>query len=86
VTTIRVRVRFFAGQRDIVGQAELPVELEPGATVGAVWELMSTRYPRLTGYSGRLLLAVNQQFADVATLLADGDEVSFIPPVSGGWQ
>jgi molybdopterin converting factor subunit 1 len=79
-----VRVRFFAGHRDIVGQAELLVELEAGATVGALWEYLTDRYPRLTGYTGRLLFAVNQQFAQPATPLADGDEVSFIPPVSGG--
>lgn len=81
---LTVRVRFFAGHRDIVGQAELPVELEAGATVGALWEHLTDRYPRLAGYTGRLLFAVNQQFAQPVTPLADGDEVSFIPPVSGG--
>lgn len=86
MSSISVRVRFFAGHRDIVGQAELPIALEAGATVGALWEILSARYPRLAGYTGRLLFAVNQQYAEPATLLAEGDEVSFIPPVSGGLQ
>lgn len=81
---IRVNVRFFAGHRDIVGKTELALELEPGATVGTLWEQLVRDYPRLRGYSGRLLYAVNQQFSELSTELQDGDEVAYIPPVSGG--
>lgn len=81
---ITVRIRFFAGHRDIVGRAEQELQLDEGATVGALWELLVSAHPRLGGYSGRLLYAVNQQFAELATPLVDGDEVAFIPPVSGG--
>jgi molybdopterin converting factor subunit 1 len=81
---IQVRVRCFAGHRDIVGQAELNVELEAGATVGTLWAELCGRYPRLAGYTGRLLFADNQEFAEPTTPLTAGDEVSFIPPVSGG--
>ncbi len=42
------------------------------------------RYARLSGYSGRMLYAVNQDFSTLGTELHDGDEVAFIPPVSGG--
>jgi len=77
-------VRYFAGHRDITGQAEERLELAPGATVGALWELLVARYPRLGGYSGRLLYAVNQEYGTLASELHDGDEVAFIPPVSGG--
>jgi molybdopterin converting factor subunit 1 len=81
---ISVRVRFFAGHRDIVGRTELDITQEEGATVGALWEQLTAAYPRLAGYTGRLLYAVNQEFAGPATELRDGDEVAFIPPVSGG--
>jgi molybdopterin synthase sulfur carrier subunit len=81
---ITVRVRFFAGHRDIVGRAEMEIPQEEGATVGALWEQLTADYPRLAGYTGRLLYAVNQEFARPATELRDGDEVAFIPPVSGG--
>lgn len=81
---ITVRVRFFAGHRDIVGASEQSFTLAPGATVGALWERLASDYPRLKGYSGRLLYAVNQQYSELATELRDGDEVAFIPPVSGG--
>lgn len=81
---IHIHVRLFAGHRDIVGRSELRFELEPGTTVGALWERLTSEYPRLHGYSGRLLFAVNQQFSDPATELHDGDEVVYLPPVSGG--
>jgi molybdopterin synthase catalytic subunit len=81
---ITIHLHFFAGQRDIVGQAELSRSFTPGTTVGGVWEQLVCDYPRLSGYSGRLLCAVNQEFSDLDTVLHDGDEVAYIPPVSGG--
>lgn len=81
---ITVTVRFFAGHRDIVGCSEASYTLAEGTTLGQLWEQLTAEYPRLTGYTGRLLFAVNQQFAQPTTMLANGDEVAFIPPVSGG--
>ncbi|MGQ9481059.1 molybdopterin converting factor subunit 1 [Chloroflexus sp.] len=81
---ITVTVRFFAGHRDIVGCSEAGYTLAEGTTLGQLWEQLTAEYPRLTGYTGRLLFAVNQQFAQPTTVLANGDEVAFIPPVSGG--
>jgi molybdopterin converting factor subunit 1 len=81
---MQITVRYFAAHRDITGQSEQRLALEQGATVGSLWELLVAQYPRLGGYSGRLLYAVNQEFATLTTELSDGDEVAFIPPVSGG--
>jgi molybdopterin synthase catalytic subunit len=81
---MRITVRYFAGHRDITGRAEDVIDLPDGATVGSLWETLIERYPRLAGFSGRLLYAVNQEFAVLSTQLHDGDEVAFIPPVSGG--
>lgn len=81
---MQVTVRYFAAHRDITGRAEQQIELGAGATVGGLWEELLARYPRLAGFSGRLLYAVNQEFSTLETPLSDGDEVAFIPPVSGG--
>jgi molybdopterin converting factor subunit 1 len=81
---MQITIRYFAGHRDITRCAEERIDLESGATVGTLWELLVERYPRLSGYSGRLLYAINQEFATLATELHDGDEIAFIPPVSGG--
>jgi molybdopterin converting factor subunit 1 len=81
---ITIHVRLFAAHRDIVGRPEVTVQTDPGATVGAVWEHLVAEYPPLGRYTGRLLYAVNQQFAEPGAVLRDGDEVAIIPPVSGG--
>ncbi len=81
---INIQVRLFAGQRDIVGTRELTLSIAEGATVSVLWQQLVERYPRLSGYSGRMLYAVNQEFSTLATVISDGDEVGFIPPVSGG--
>jgi molybdopterin converting factor subunit 1 len=81
---MHVTIRYFAGHRDIIGKAEERLELPAGATIGVLWELLVGRHPRLAGYSGRLLYAVNEEYGTLATELHDGDEIAFIPPVSGG--
>lgn len=79
-----VTVRFFAGHRDITGRTEQRYEVASGATVGTLWEQLVADYPRLAGFRGRLLYAVNEEFSTLETELHDGDEVVYIPPVSGG--
>jgi molybdopterin synthase catalytic subunit len=79
-----ITVRYFAAHRDITGRGEEQLELSAGATVATLWEVLAARYPRLQGYQGKLLYAVNEEFSTLATELLDGDEVAFIPPVSGG--
>ncbi|MBX0328766.1 molybdenum cofactor biosynthesis protein MoaE [Oscillochloris sp. ZM17-4] len=81
---ITIHIRFFAGHRDIVGRSAQDMQIEAGATLGQVWERLTAEHPRLAGYTGRLLYAINQEFAGPGSPLADGDEVAFIPPVSGG--
>ncbi len=81
---ISIHIRFFAGHRDIVGCTALDMQLEEGACLGVVWERLIADFPRLAGYTDRLLYALNQEFAGLDSPLADGDEVAFIPPVSGG--
>lgn len=81
---MQVLVRFFAGHRDIVGQAEQTYQLPEGATVGTLWEELVSAHPRLKGFQGSLLYAVNEDFSSPETELHDGDEVAYIPPVSGG--
>jgi molybdopterin synthase catalytic subunit len=81
---MNILIRYFAAHRDITGRSEETMALGAGATVASVWAQLVEHYPRLAPYSGRLLFAVNQEFATADTVLADGDEVAFIPPVSGG--
>lgn len=81
---MRVKVRLFARLRELVGASELDREVPAGATVRTVWDLLVGEYPAISPYSDSLSCAVNVDYARMATELSDGDEVAFLPPVSGG--
>lgn len=81
---MHIHIRYFAGHRDITGTRQEQLELADGATVADLWDLLIERYPRLAPYRGRMLYSVNEDFGTLTTVLGDGDEVAFIPPVSGG--
>jgi molybdopterin converting factor subunit 1 len=79
-----VKVLFFGMLKDITGRAEDQLDLENGATLGRVFDHYSSRFPRLREMAGSILLARNQEFAEPSAPLAGGDEIAFLPPVSGG--
>jgi len=79
-----IQVLLFASLADLAGERDVKLEVASGITVQQVWELLQSQYPRLSGYSNRLLRSVNGSFATGNTLVNDGDEVAFFPPVSGG--
>jgi MoaE-MoaD fusion protein len=74
---MRVTVKVFAGLRERAGWAQR--ELEGVARVGDIWPALD-----LGDEPGGLLYAVNREYADADRILAEGDEVALIPPVSGG--
>jgi molybdopterin converting factor subunit 1 len=81
---MRVTVRLFARLRDIVGSSEMDSEIAPGATIATVWRQLVELHPELTEYGRSISSAVNADYARMDHVLADGDEVAFLPPVSGG--
>jgi molybdopterin synthase catalytic subunit len=81
---MRVKVLFFGMLKDIVGRAEDRLTVEEGSSVGRLYELYAARFPKLTEHSASLLFSRNQEFAGRGDELRDGDEVAFLPPVSGG--
>ncbi len=82
--TMRVRVLFFGRLKDIVGHAEDFVDLPDGAPIEALFIHYRSLYPELSGFRSLLVASRNQEFAAWNTPLDAGDEVAFIPPVSGG--
>ena len=81
---MRVRVRFFAGIREAVGRPELEIDVAEGATPEDVWRRLAADTPALAARRPSLSAAVNRRYAAFDAVLADGDEVVFVPPVSGG--
>lgn len=81
---MRVKVRFFAILRERSGIEETTAELPEGATVAELWSVVRARFPELAAARLRLLYAVNREYVREDHVLREGDEVVFIPPVSGG--
>jgi MoaE-MoaD fusion protein len=81
---VTIRVLFFGRARDITGVPEERVELQNDLQLEALRREYEARFPRLAEMGSALLMAVNEEFRGRGWLLADGDEVAFIPPVSGG--
>jgi molybdopterin synthase catalytic subunit len=81
---MRVRVLFFGQLKEIVGRSEDYVDVADGACLEDLFTSYGQRYPKLSGFRHSVVASVNQSFADWASPLAMGDEVAFLPPVSGG--
>lgn len=81
---MKIRVRCFAAAREIIGAGELVLDLPQDSTLAQLIERIRREFPRMEGLSGSLLFSVNRNYATPDTILAAGDEVALIPPVSGG--
>ena len=81
---MQVTVLFFGMLKDIVGKAEDGITLEDGSSIGRLYELYAARFPKLPEHSSSILFSRTREFAGGGEPLRDGDEVAFLPPVSGG--
>ena len=81
---MRVTVRLFARLRDIAGVPELTRTVPAGATIGTVWQGLVAEHPGFAEYERSISSAVNADYARMDQAVHDGDEVAFLPPVSGG--
>ena len=81
---MRIRVRLFASLREAAGSPEVPLDLPPGATAEDAWRALTVTHPSLASKRPNLAASVNRRYAPFDTPLSEGDEVVFIPPVSGG--
>ncbi len=79
-----VRIKLFAWLRDAAETDECWVELRPGASGFDARTALTERYARLRGLVDHVRLAVNLEYRSWESPLADGDELSLIPPMSGG--
>jgi len=79
-----VKVLFFGRVRDLTGLKQEDEEVREGATLGDLLERYIQRFPQLAGFRASLVASRNQEIADWDTRIAGGDEIAFLPPVSGG--
>ncbi|MFO7694286.1 MAG: molybdopterin converting factor subunit 1 [Vicinamibacterales bacterium] len=81
---MRITILVFARLRDLVGAPRLVRDVPDGATVEQVWQALAAEFPAVAPGRAALSAAVNASYAKFPTPLAEGDEVAFLPPVSGG--
>ena len=81
---MHVRVLFFGRLKDIVGRSEESAELSEGARVEDLFARYGNSFPELARFRSSVVASVNQEFAEWRAPLSSGDEVAFLPPVSGG--
>jgi molybdopterin synthase catalytic subunit len=70
--------------RELVGRPSEDAEFPQGADLRAVFESYAARHPRLRELAPSIVVARNQEFAQLSATITEGDEVAFLPPVSGG--
>jgi molybdopterin converting factor subunit 1 len=81
---INVRMRYFAQMRETLGCGEESRQINEGTTVSTLFDAVAAEHVSLAGMKPATMLMVNQEYVTADHRLADGDEVAFIPPVSGG--
>lgn len=81
---ISITLKLFAAYQDVLETPDMLMTLAEGTTVGELCDRICTQYPDLKQWQNLTRFGINLQFVDADTPLNDGDEVVFIPPVSGG--
>jgi molybdopterin converting factor subunit 1 len=81
---VHVTIRLFARLRELAGGSELTRDLPDGASALDAWHVLAAEFPALGDYTRVVSCAVNEEYARLSATLKDGDEVAFLPPVSGG--
>jgi len=81
---LRVNVLFFGRIRELTGIAEESIDVPEGATLADLFDRYQSRFPSLAGFRSSLVASRNQEFASWETAVSAGDDVAFLPPVSGG--
>lgn len=81
---VSVTVKLFGPLRDIVARDELTLDIPNPHDGNAAFDLLARGTPQLTAWRSSVRLAVNLEYAAFDRVLQSGDEVCFIPPVSGG--
>src|SRR2546429_2281068 len=83
---VAVHVRYFARLREQAGTESETIELAPGSTVTDAYDVVKRAHPGLEPNRDTVRPALNMEFADWDAVVGEGDELAFIPPVSGEWK
>jgi molybdopterin synthase sulfur carrier subunit len=83
-SAIEITVKLFAAYQEVYGVPELKLKFSPNTSVQEVLDFILGEKPELEQWRNLTRFGVNLQFVEENTILKNGDEIVFIPPVSGG--
>lgn len=81
---MKVRLRLFASFREAVGQDRMEIQVPEGSTMAQIMEVLAAKYPKIAGLAASTVFAVDEEYVSPDRIAQEGDEIVFIPPVSGG--
>ncbi len=81
---MHITVQLFGSIREHAGSKELALDLPDGTSVARLRAQLAETLPPVAALGDRLRVGVNREVASEDTILAEGDEVALLPPVSGG--
>ncbi len=81
---MQITVKLFALMREKAGTDTIPLEVPAGAALTQALAILVRQYPMLEPYMTHTRFSLRMDFVDPNTILAEGDELVLIPPVSGG--
>ena len=82
--TIRVNLLFFGLIKELLGRAQDSIEIADSSSIEDLFQQVAARNPELQKFRSSVVASRNQEFASWNTPIRAGDEVAFLPPVSGG--
>lgn len=81
---MKVRLKFFAVLREVVGHEEMEKDVPDGTTASGLLDTLVNEYPKLGRYAKVTQVAVNHELVELEHRIEPEDEIAFLPPVSGG--
>ena len=81
---MKIRLLHFASFREAIGRDEESREVADGTRVRELWSALGGEVPLFRRFATPPPAAVNREYVPPDTVLCEGDEVTFLPPVAGG--
>jgi len=81
---MKIRLKFFAGYRELIGEKEMEVDMKEGRRLADLLQDLYKKYPKLEAFKEGIICSINKEYAPLDRKLKEGDEVALLPPVSGG--
>ncbi len=81
---VKIQIQFFSIFKDLTGKSKMGMQLEDGATITRLLEILYREFQSLQKWDSHLLVAVGFEYVERSYMLKQNDLVSIMPPVQGG--